>query len=198
MATGYENIYASLLPRLSERDIAESAARLGLDMTEQGARVIFLRREYIISGKGVEPTDGEPTDVNNRSVLTHYILSDSAGDPSDEFVQLGRLVGSLDGQYNQSDEASIGIMVKEFGTDNEKLDAAVARLGGSKLPVSGKGKHVWALKPLPKIPMRIVKYDADDEFPVDIQLLFDKTAPRYLNTETLGYLARNLVLALAV
>jgi hypothetical protein len=39
-------------------------------------------------------------------------------------------------------------------------------------------------------------YEADEEFPVDVQVLLDKTAPRYLNTETLGYLIRNLVLAL--
>jgi hypothetical protein len=196
MATGYENIYNNLLPRLAERDLAESASRLGLDFDGEKARIVFLGREYAITRDGVEEVDGGPVDVINRSVLVHYILSNSAGEPSFDFAPLGRLVGGLEGQYNQSDEAAIITMVKEFGKAPERLDAAVTRLGGERQPVSGAGKFVWQIFALPKVLIQIVLYEADEEFPVDVQVLFDKTAPRYLNTETLGYLVRNLVLAL--
>ncbi|WP_434509873.1 DUF3786 domain-containing protein [Desulfitobacterium sp. AusDCA] len=36
------------------------------------------------------------------------------------------------------------------------------------------GGRLWLLKVLPKIPLQIVYYDGDDEFPCEVQIWFDK------------------------
>jgi hypothetical protein len=41
---------------------------------------------------------------------------------------------------------------------------------------------------LPAITMRLVFIDADEEFPAEIQIMFDKIAPRYLEFECLAFL----------
>jgi len=75
MSSGYEQIYESLIPKLSECNFLEVAERLGLSAQQDGTlSVNFLGREYEISSRGVNPTDGKPVNVNNRSVLAYYTL----------------------------------------------------------------------------------------------------------------------------
>ncbi len=49
---------------------------------------------------------------------------------------------------------------------------------------------------LPKILLQIVYYDADDEFPFEVQILFDKNASRFMEFECLAFLEGCLVRAM--
>ena len=80
MASGYEQIYESLIPKLSKCNFLEVAERLGLSLQPNGTlSVNFLGREYEISSYGIIPIDGKPVNVNNRSVLAYYTLSERCG-----------------------------------------------------------------------------------------------------------------------
>jgi hypothetical protein len=195
MATGYENIYLSLLPSLASCNLAENAPRVGAVATEDGIRISFLGREYLITNAGVEPTDGLPVYVNNRSVLIYYIIGKGTGEPSYDFVQLNRLTGMIAGQTRTSPDMMNSPLIREFGGDHKKFGAAMAKLGGVESP-AGSGKHVWWLFALPKILAQIVFYEPDDEFPVDIQIMFDKVTPRYLDFECLAVLSGCMAKAL--
>ncbi len=50
------------------------------------------------------------------------------------------------------------------------------------------GKHLWKFNVLPKIPLKIVFYEADDEFPTNIQIMLDKTALQFLEFECLAFM----------
>ena len=74
--SGYEQIYESLIPRLSTCDFSEGAVRLGMSLHPNGTLSVgFLGREYEISARGVNAMDGKPVHVNNRSVLAYFALS---------------------------------------------------------------------------------------------------------------------------
>jgi hypothetical protein len=197
MGKGYEHIYATLLPKLAScADLTENALRLGAQVAGGGVRIRFLGRDYIITRDGVEPTDGQPVDVNNRSVLIYYILSDGAGEPSYDFAHLNRLTGLIDGQNNLTKDFMSVPLVRKFGHDSEGLDAVVTRLGGTRLPEASSGKHTWQLRPLPKILAQIVLYEEDEEFPADIQIMFDQTAPRFLDFECLAFMSGCMIHAM--
>jgi hypothetical protein len=49
---------------------------------------------------------------------------------------------------------------------------------------------------LPKIPLQIVYYDGDDEFPCEVQILFDKNASHFMEFECLAFLEGCLVRAM--
>jgi hypothetical protein len=49
---------------------------------------------------------------------------------------------------------------------------------------------------LPKIPLQIIYYDEDDEFPCEVQILFDKNAARFMEFECLAFLEGCLVRAM--
>ena len=97
MCSGYEQIYESLVPKLSECDFSEAAGRLGLSPRPDGSMAVnFLGREYEISSRGVNPTDGKPVNVNNRSVLAYYALSKGVGEPAFSYVPVSSLTAYSD------------------------------------------------------------------------------------------------------
>jgi len=50
------------------------------------------------------------------------------------------------------------------------------------------GEHLWTFYVLPKIPIQVIYYEADDEFPCDIKVKFDGGAGRFFDFETLAFL----------
>ena len=84
---------------------------------------------------------------------------------------------------------------RQFGNDYAKFSDAARRLGGRE-GESGVGKHLWGFNVLPKIPLRIVFYEADEEFPASIQIMLDRTALRFLEFECLAFMVGLFVRAL--
>jgi hypothetical protein len=201
-ASGYEGIYKFLLPKLAECDIAGRAERLGVEAAADGARVSLLGRNFMVTRDGVTPADGGAVEVNARNVIIYYILSDGTGEPACDFAPLNRLAGTIDGQSEAAGHSTLAgnfmsaPLVKEFGSDSEKFSAAMTKLGGIMQPSSAAKKHAWHIRPMPKILMQIVLYEADDEFPADFQIMFDRVSPRYLDFECLAALASVTVNAL--
>jgi hypothetical protein len=193
VGTGYENIYSSLLPKLAECDLAESAFRLGGTMAEGGVRFSFLGRDYMITNGGVWPEDDEPADVNILSVLIYYITSRGSGGFLGDFAALFRLTGMIDGQNSQTNGIMNAPLIREFSDSYGRFARAMTNIGGVEFPATVPGKHVWQLNPLPKILCQIVFYEADEEFPTDIQIMFDKSAPRFLDFECLAFMTGAMI-----
>jgi hypothetical protein len=193
MERGYERIYSTLLPRLAECDIVQNGTRLGGLPVSDGVKIRFLGRDYIITKEGVKPADGKPCDVNSRSLLIYYVTSSGAGDFLYDFALLNRLTGMIDGQNSLANGIMNGPIIREFRDDFGRFGRAVCSLGGTEIPAHGSGKHVWQLLPLPKILSRLVFYEADEEFPADIQIMFDRSAPRFLDFECLAFMTGAMI-----
>ncbi len=195
MINGYEKNYLDILPGLKHCDFAECAPRLGLQPADGGAKVRFICRDYLISISGVEPLDGKPANSNNKSVLVHYALSRGAGDPEYSFAPLFRLSGAIAGQKTPGHDIMSDPLLREFASGYTGFARVAKNLGGECVE-EGLFKHVWRFMPLPKIPLQVVFYEADEEFPADIQIMFDVTAPRFLEFECLAFLSGCFVNAL--
>jgi hypothetical protein len=197
MSSGYEQIYLGLKPRLAECDLAESARRLGLSAPSNGeVAVAFCGRDFLITCEGVNPADGEPVDVNYLSVLAYYILSKGSGEPEHTFMPLGRMTGMIDGRNAHDKGLLLKPLIRNFGDHYNSFERAARQLGGVPDDVSTDGGHGWRFQVLPKIPVRLVFYEADEEFPADIQLFFDTSARRFLEFECLAFLSGCFIKAL--
>jgi len=194
MKGGYDSIYLGLITKLSECDFQESAERLGLEYVDGGIQVYFLKREYRITLDGVEPLDGQPVNANNGSVLLYYLLSNGRGDPENSYVlfeSIPRMISGLDFQNRMMSRP----LERTFGNDYVKFSETALKLGGIE-EESQMGKHLWKFNVLPKIPLKIVFYEADDEFPTNIQIMLDKTALQFLEFECLAFMVGCFVRAL--
>jgi hypothetical protein len=190
MITGYERIYLDLLPKLSQCDLVESARRLGLEvLASREVMAEFCGREFLITHTGVSPADGQAVNVNYRSVIAHYILSKGRAEPEHSFLPLGRMTGMPDGQKTFDKGLMVKPLLREFGNDYAAFQSAALQLGGILENGSDDHEHRWTFTVLPKILLRLVYYDADEEFPADIQLLFDRAAPRIMEFECLAFLS---------
>lgn len=195
---GYEKNYQKLRPKLKRPDLIQNACRLGAKQEGDSVRIAYLGREYIISSNGVEPADGLPASSNIRSTLIFYATSDGAGELTGEFALLSRLTGLIDGHGQNLLTGSImsDPLIRAFGNDYPRFASAMTALGGEEQKTQSTDKHVWRLSVLPKILMQFVFYKADDEFPVDIQIMFDTSAPKFLEFECLAFLSGTVVQAL--
>lgn len=196
MLNGYEQIYESLLPQLRECDFLEISERLGLSLKPDGSlSVNFLKREYGINSHGVSPADGKPVDVNNRSVLAYYTLSKGAGEPALSYVPIAYLAGTGI-RFGTNIKWMTDPLGKAFSGDYATFSETMGRLGGVFSGKLKSGGYAWLLQVLPKIPLQIVYYDGDDEFPCEVQILFDRNAARFMEFECLAFLEGCLVKAM--
>jgi hypothetical protein len=197
MPNGYDHIYQTLLPQLRACDLGAHSPRLGLTHENGVTPVTFLGRAYHIANDGIHVADGgEAASVNTLSVIAYYILSEGAGEPGESFTPLFRLTGMPEGRNAQTRGLMTEPMARAFGNDPSKLREAVKTLGGWEVQPDEPVRHVFRLRPLPQLPVEIVLYEPDDEFPAEAQMRFDKTAPRFMAFECLAFYCGCVVTAL--
>ncbi|MDR2405843.1 MAG: DUF3786 domain-containing protein [Deltaproteobacteria bacterium] len=194
---GYEQNYQGLIKELKGCDFQESAKRLGLKALENGAEASFMGRDFIITEDGVVAKDGLDSNPNYRSILIHYVLSKGEGEPGEEFLSLFQLPGVLRSRRQQNWKTLLdGPLFEAFGDGHHKFAPAAEALGGSYLGHHEAGGHLWEFQVLPKIRMRLVFEEADDEFPMQVRSMFDSRATDFLGFECLAFLHGCLVHAL--
>lgn len=186
---GYKNIYDDLLKRLANVDIADSAKNLDLAINEGGeVQVPFCGMIYLISKTGVRRTDDNKFSAATGSALIRYILYGSRSRPSGVFVTFAELAGPLFKQGSYSKSALEGPITKRFQGRITELFAAAEALGGRQGGLAGLGSVSLIFDLLPHIPLQLIFYDRDEEFPARAALLFDFNATQVVDFETLAVL----------
>ncbi|WP_186843656.1 DUF3786 domain-containing protein [Acetobacterium tundrae] len=197
MTSSYDIIYEALLPKLAKCNLQESAARFNLPIDSNGqVHIGFLKRDYLITNAGVTLIDKKPVNINNRSILIHYILSQVTGDPVYLFKPLFRMTTVFSSGDNGKPNMMDAPLIKVFENDIIKLEETIIKLGGKPEISKESNSRCWLLEVLPKIPVKIIYREADEDFPVEIQTQFDESAPEFLEFECLAFLCGCLVRAL--
>ena len=194
---GYHRIYQDLIQDLAKADIASAAHNLGLTLNDRGeAEVPSLGHKYWVSQKGVRRSGGERFLESIGSVLAHYILKGSKSEPAGRFVTFSELAGPVFKEGSYSRDALEFPLVKRFQGRVPELLAAAASLGGRVGGESGLGSVSLIFELLPKVPVQLIFYDRDDEFPARVTLLIDRNATRFLEFEFLAVMVTLFVQAL--
>ena len=172
---------------LAERDPAEVAEVCGATLSGDGRLVIeFFGQPYMVIWPEVRVQDTEgaecPTPVQS-SLLQH--LERANGAPlADRWVSLRELPNGA--FYERAFQGYTGQrLARTFGSDIEGLREAARSIGGEELEVGDAGFRVWAL---PRVPLAVVYWAGDDEFPASAQVLFDASATHYHHLEMLAHL----------
>lgn len=195
---GYRKIYMELIQRLAWADIAASAAMLGLGLNDAGeAEVPFLGKTFLIAPTGVKRSDAQMFSDNIGSVLCHYIMNASGCRPSGRMVTFAELAGPLFTQGSYSQDALERPLIKRFQGRVGELLAVADSIGGRLAGETGMGSVSLVFDMLPNIPLQVIFYDRDDEFPARVTLLYDQNATRFLEFEFLAVLVTLFVQGLS-
>jgi hypothetical protein len=193
MKKGYEETYTWVIRLLGKlEDFAESAKRMGVPLiAPDSGNIDFLGRTYRIAKNGVEleeqrivwtPLGGERYEYNLKSVLGYYLLSEGTGEPCFDFCPLEHFSAGV-----FRDDGGADPLSKAYAEDYEGFRALAEQLGMEEAEHS-PGRSGWNYRLLPKIPVKLVYYEGDDEFPTKIQVLYDKTAIQFFKFEPLAAL----------
>lgn len=156
---------------------------------------IFAGRDATVSWPALGPAlvGAPPLPSHVAALLVYYLGRARDVEPAGEWISFGELPdGSV---YVQAFLGYTGTaLARRFGEEPDALARAAALLGGEVL--SGLGDRAWRFLALPKVPVALLWWDADDEFPARAELLLDPTASSHLLTDGCAVLGSWLTQAL--
>jgi hypothetical protein len=201
MKKGYEQTYEWVTKLLQDCDFAESSKRLNLKLVDDNVVIDFLERTYTISKNSIDLLDEkivwspktEGYDYNLKSVLGYYLLSEADIEPENDFCTLSHFSHGIFRDSSWSGDP----LGKVFGSDYDKFDRTAKRLGMDFEGEKSSGQYIWRYTLLPKMPIKIVYYEGDDEYPTKLQILYDKTAIKLYKFEPLAVLHGSFIEGLA-
>jgi hypothetical protein len=196
----YRDAYAKAAALLTGRTPEVDAETAGVPYTDLGEGrgrfdIPLLDRTYEVSwpdlavrekGGGAEPS------YVVQILLLHYLVTSDGIAPRGQWISFrdvpdGRIY------YPAFRGGSEERLLERFGNDVAAFRTAAEALGGRPLPLAD---HAYALDVLPRLPMAVLLWEGDDEFPPEVHVLLDSTAPNYLPTEDLAVIGRYLAINL--
>jgi len=135
--------------------------------------------------------DGEPCREDLRILLLDYLRQGDGSTLTGKWIGYQELPnGSF---YRHAFQGYSGDqLVRDLG-DVEAFRRAARSLDGEPVAMGDAG---FAFRVLPKVPLAVVWWAGDDEFPAHATVLFDEIAAHYLPTDGLAILGRMLCRAL--
>ncbi len=192
----YEETYKILAEKLKGCDFKEAAPRLGFDFIDINiAELDFLGRRYEVTQSGVFPLDKNPSSPQIRGVIICYVTSKGSGILTGKYSFLHRFSEGIISS-NGNMRWMTNTAVKAFKGDYKKFSKAAQKLGMVFEGSSKAYEHMWSYLILPKMPMRVIYYEQDEEFPCEIKLMFDNSASNLMEFEQLAFLSGCFIHAL--
>jgi hypothetical protein len=205
MQRGYEKTYNWVTKLLQDCDFEDAAKRLDLRLISRDEVALeFLGRTYLANRQGIRLgeekipwlVDSEGFDYNLKSALGYYVLSEANLDPLGDYCVI---TSFSNGVFREGDEGDVfnNSLGRVYGADYRKFLDVAELLGMTPEESRPNLKYIWSYRMLPKIPIKIVYYEGDDEYPTKLQLLYDKTAILFYKFEPLAVLNGCFIKALA-
>ena len=80
---------------------------------------------------------------------------------------------------------------EHFERDLAGAERALERIGAVRVPGT-PAPVAWRLAALPRVPVLVLYWPPEEEFPAKLAVLFDATADRFLDIESLTFLIEGL------
>jgi hypothetical protein len=189
----YTAAHQLALEKFRASSLEDMARSSGYPMGERTLTIDFLGGQYQLDFPNGDfrsmSSFEDELPVFTQILMLHYLTNLT------EVVESGTLIS-----YKELPGGSIYIqpfthraidpLVRSFGTNPERLIEAATRLGGQP---NGLGDVGVTLKVFPRVPVTLILWKADDEFPASGNILFDSTAAAILPTEDYAVLASVVV-----
>jgi hypothetical protein len=187
------------------RDLAAAALRAGDPARaalnagyapEEGSRHIvlpFLDRSYRLGLPGLAFADRDQpareVPLQEQVLLLHYLQAAEHPLPEGTWIAYREIPGAAF-YFEAFVKRAVNPLKGAFGANPEALRRAAAHLGSRP---GGSGDVALIFHPLPRVPLQLVLWQGDEEFPAEANILFDRTAGRMLSPEDAAWLAGMLV-----
>ncbi len=184
-----ESLLGDLRKKVAALPFAEIAAGLGAELRDGSLSIRCLGRDFLMGPDGAIASDG-PLAPWVQILLLHYVRTRGRVGTSGKWVSFTDLKAALMKSKSfarECEEPLRGL----FDRDPARTQIALERLGGMRQQDT-PAPVAWTVFALPRIPVLILYWPRDEEFPSKLKVLFDATADRYLDVESLTFLIEGL------
>lgn len=182
-----EQALRNLLSELAAADFGELAAASGAEYRpdeEEGLRVRFLDQEYVVTRSDVTARASDPPNVWVKILILIYLTRADGRSVTGEWVGFRDLPNTV--SKAQTFDACAARIAAGFAADEAALEPAVAAVGGRAVE-RGPADRAYRLDVLPRVPMLLLFWRSEEEFPARVTLLLDRSALGYLDQEALVF-----------
>ena len=172
------------------------AARTGALYTPVGDadgefRLPFWSREIVLSFPdfiGRFADTGDAVSTFDLTMLAYYFDVSDGAPMTNEWIAFNQIPGGL--FYAQAFQGYSGDeLAKVFGNDSEAFMNANEKLGGRR---EFFGNLAYSYQVLPRVPIMVVCWLGDEDFPPSYRMLFDANAHHHLVTDAYAILGSHL------
>jgi len=190
----YKNARKLAIEKLATESFESILQRTGI---EAGAvsqfRVAFLNRVYCIGFPELEFEDeAEPekeVPIQEQILILHYMSASAPPPLTGNWVSYREIPGASF-YYSAFVKRAVEPLKNTFGQNVEGLLTAGKLLGGRKIDAGDVG---YEFRLLPNIPVRLILWAGDDEFPAAANIVFDENISGILSPEDIAWLAGMVV-----
>ena len=182
----FKETYQNYLDRIEKIDLHKRSETLGGRMDKDEMVVPFFGKSYRISRRGIKDPSGKQPPMGICVVLCKYLLLcpdvpslDKEWVSFRDFKNTAPLIHSF---VNHTEQP----ISRYFSNRLEDLSSACEKLGGKNPGLELNYRLIVKLYPLPKVPVLLLFDDADEEFPAQCKVLFERRAEHYLDPECLA------------
>ncbi|ACV62184.1 hypothetical protein Dtox_1302 [Desulfofarcimen acetoxidans DSM 771] len=187
--TAYQEALNAFLSKTPEEIILPSGAKY--DQDARLYKINYCGMQYSVNQDGgiITPLDkAEKLDYNDETLILQYLTQSSGIPAREKWINFLQLPGGEMHLLPFKNDALFPL-AKMFGEDAKAFFSASRKYGAEPIEV---GDHAVVIQALPKIPLVVALWMADDEFPAKSNILFDETAPLHLSTASLWVLGIEL------
>lgn len=194
--SGYTQAYQLACEQLAKiDDIQQQCLRSGARYQEAGSQqtitLAYLNRTYQVTLPDIDVSltdSAEEVPLRDKILILHYLILAKGTSIADKLITFKELPEGTN--YSPSfSKRAIKPLVDRFGNEPHLLIDAAAALGGYKVDY---GDGAATINAFPYVPITLVLWRGDEEFPPSGSIMFDATISDYLSAEDISVLCQTI------
>lgn len=180
--------------KLEKENIDHIIERTGFRQPENNTIAIpFLDRVYQVSFPNFEFVDQDDNDsevpIQEQVLILHYMASGGGSEPTGNWIAYREIQGASF-YFSSFVKRAIDPLKKVFGNNIPGIKKSAEILNGTPIENGDAG---FEFNLFPKIPLQLILWQGDDEFPAEANILFRDNVADYLSPEDAAWLAGMIV-----
>ena len=170
----------------------KSGSRCLVTGSQQEIAIEYLNRLYRITMPNVEvllADSREEVSIRDRVLILHYLLSAKGTPITNRLIAFKELSGG-DNYFRTFSKRAIEPLVEHFGEQPHVLIDIAGKLGAHTVAYGDVAVTVNAFN---RVPITIVLWQGDEEFPAQGDILFDASISDYLSTYDVTVLCESII-----
>jgi len=190
----YINARKLAVESLSRASFETIAERSGFEPSDgQSLHIPFLDRTYLVSYPLFDFKDqadsAKEIPIQEQVLILHYLMAAEVPDLSGDWVSYREIPGASF-YFGAFVKRAVDPLKKVFGQNISGFARAAAKLQARKIENGDAG---FEFRMFPAVPLQLILWEGDAEFPAEANILFDKTIGRILSPEDVAWLAGMVV-----